>query len=113
MRTVRLGRTGLKISEICLGTMTFGLQTDRGESFDIMDAAEYAGIDFFDVADVYPGGGTPETAGARRAHGGDGRRMAGGQARPVRARDQGVRRDGAAAERHRPVAPSRHGRVRR
>jgi aryl-alcohol dehydrogenase-like predicted oxidoreductase len=63
MRTVRLGRTGLKISEICLGTMTFGLQTDRGESFDIMDAAEYAGVDFFDVADVYPVGGTLETAG--------------------------------------------------
>jgi aryl-alcohol dehydrogenase-like predicted oxidoreductase len=63
MRTVRLGRTGLKISEVCLGTMTFGLQTDRGESFDIMDAAEYAGIDFFDVADVYPVGGTLETAG--------------------------------------------------
>jgi 1-deoxyxylulose-5-phosphate synthase len=63
MRTVRLGRTGLKISEICLGTMTFGLQTDRGEAFDIMDAAEYAGIDFFDVADVYPVGGTLETVG--------------------------------------------------
>ncbi|HEY0381428.1 MAG TPA: aldo/keto reductase [Candidatus Elarobacter sp.] len=63
MRTVRLGRTGLKISEICLGTMTFGLQTERAESFDIMDAAEEAGIDFFDVADVYPVGGTLETAG--------------------------------------------------
>ncbi|HEY6236697.1 MAG TPA: aldo/keto reductase [Candidatus Elarobacter sp.] len=63
MRTVRLGRTGLNISEICLGTMTFGLQTDRAESFEIMDAAEYAGIDFFDVADVYPVGGTLETVG--------------------------------------------------
>ncbi len=63
MRTVRLGRTGLKISEICLGTMTFGLQTDRAESFEIMDTAEHAGIDFFDVADVYPVGGTLETVG--------------------------------------------------
>jgi aryl-alcohol dehydrogenase-like predicted oxidoreductase len=63
MRSVRLGRTGLKISEICLGTMTFGLQTERADSFEIMDAAEYAGIDFFDVADVYPVGGTLETAG--------------------------------------------------
>jgi aryl-alcohol dehydrogenase-like predicted oxidoreductase len=63
MRTVRLGRTGLKISEICLGTMTFGLQTDRAESFGIMDGADEAGINFFDVADVYPVGGTPETAG--------------------------------------------------
>jgi len=63
MRTVRLGRTGLKISEVCLGTMTFGLQTDRAESFGIMDGAEEAGINFFDVADVYPVGGTLETAG--------------------------------------------------
>jgi aryl-alcohol dehydrogenase (NADP+) len=63
MRTVRLGRTGLKISEICLGTMTFGLQTDRDESVAIMDAAEEAGIDFIDVADVYPVGGTLETVG--------------------------------------------------
>jgi aryl-alcohol dehydrogenase-like predicted oxidoreductase len=63
MRTVRLGRTGLKISEICLGTMTFGLQTDRDESFAIMDVAEEAGIDFIDVADVYPVGGTLETVG--------------------------------------------------
>jgi len=63
MRTVRLGRTGLKISEICLGTMTFGLQTDREESFAIMDAAQEAGVDFIDVADVYPVGGTLKTVG--------------------------------------------------
>jgi aryl-alcohol dehydrogenase-like predicted oxidoreductase len=63
MRTVRLGRTGLKISEICLGTMTFGLQTERDESFAIMDAAAELGVDFFDVADVYPVGGTLETVG--------------------------------------------------
>ena len=67
MRTVRLGRTGLKISEICLGTMTFGLQTDRAESFAIMDAAEEAGIDFLDVADVYPVGGTLDTVGRTEA----------------------------------------------
>lgn len=58
-----MGRTGLKISEICLGTMTFGLQTDRDEAFRIMDVAQDAGIDFIDVADVYPVGGTLETAG--------------------------------------------------
>ena len=63
MRTVRLGRTGLKVSEICLGTMTFGLQTERDASFAILDAAEAAGIDFLDVADVYPVGGTLETVG--------------------------------------------------
>ena len=61
---MRLGRTGLKISEVCLGTMTFGLQTGRDEAFGIMDSAEEAGIDFIDVADVYPVGGTLETAGA-------------------------------------------------
>jgi aryl-alcohol dehydrogenase-like predicted oxidoreductase len=63
MRTVRLGRTGLKISEICLGTMTFGLQTDREEAFRILDLADELGIDFLDVADVYPVGGTLETIG--------------------------------------------------
>ncbi|MBV8370507.1 MAG: aldo/keto reductase [Candidatus Eremiobacteraeota bacterium] len=63
MDTVRLGRTGLNISRICLGTMTFGLQTDRAESFKIMDVAGEAGIDFIDVADVYPVGGTLETVG--------------------------------------------------
>src|SRR5471030_3288856 len=63
MKTVSLGRTGLKISEICLGTMTFGLQTERDESFAIMDAAEELGVTFIDVADVYPVGGTLETVG--------------------------------------------------
>ncbi len=63
VRTVRLGRTGLQVSEICLGTMTFGLQTQRGEAFAIMDTAEELGIDFLDVADVYPVGGTLETVG--------------------------------------------------
>ncbi len=63
MRTVRLGRTGLRVSEICLGTMTFGLQTERDESFAIMDVAAEAGIDFIDLADVYPVGGTLETVG--------------------------------------------------
>lgn len=63
MHHVRLGRTGLKVSQICLGTMTFGLQTERAESFAIMDTAAELGVDFFDVADVYPVGGTLETVG--------------------------------------------------
>lgn len=63
MQYVRLGRTGLKVSEVCLGTMTFGLQTARDEAFAIMDVADDAGIDFVDVADVYPLGGTLETVG--------------------------------------------------
>ncbi len=71
MRTVRLGRTGLKVSQICLGTMTFGLQTEREEAFAILDTAAERGIDFLDVADVYPVGGTLETVGRTEAIVGD------------------------------------------
>ncbi|HJU29580.1 MAG TPA: aldo/keto reductase, partial [Candidatus Binataceae bacterium] len=63
MKTRRMGRTGLKVSEICLGTMTFGLQCDEAASFKIMDEAASQGIDFFDTADGYPMGGTLETVG--------------------------------------------------
>jgi aryl-alcohol dehydrogenase-like predicted oxidoreductase len=63
MKTKRMGRTGLKVSEICLGTMTFGLQCDEGKSCAIMDTALEHGIDFFDTADVYPLGGSLETVG--------------------------------------------------
>lgn len=54
MKTVRMGRTGLKVSEICLGTMTFGQQCDEAASFAIMDKAFDGGVTFFDTADVYP-----------------------------------------------------------
>ncbi len=64
MKTKSLGRTGLKVSEICLGTMTFGNQADQPTSFAIMDAAEQAEITFFDTADAYPLGGDLSTAGA-------------------------------------------------
>jgi len=50
----RLGRTGLKVTEVCLGTMTFGHQCDEQTSFAIMDAAAEAGVSFIDTADVYP-----------------------------------------------------------
>ena len=63
MQHVRFGRTGLQVSRLCLGTMTFGLQCDEAASFAIMHAAAEAGITFMDTADVYPLGGTPETAG--------------------------------------------------
>ena len=56
MEHVRFGRTGLRVSRLCLGTMTFGYQSDRETSLAIMDAAEEAGITFFDTADVYPVG---------------------------------------------------------
>jgi aryl-alcohol dehydrogenase-like predicted oxidoreductase len=59
-----MGRTGLKVSEICLGTMTFGKQCDEATSFAIMDVAVEHGIDFFDTADGYPMGGTFETLGS-------------------------------------------------
>ena len=63
MQHVRFGRTGLQVSRLCLGTMTFGLQCDEPTSFAILDAAGEAGITFLDTADVYPLGGTTETAG--------------------------------------------------
>lgn len=48
-----LGRTGLKVSELCLGTMQFGWTADENLSIKILDAAFEAGINFFDTADVY------------------------------------------------------------
>lgn len=49
----QLGRTGLKVSPLCLGTMNFGPQTTEQDSFKIMDRALELGINFFDTADVY------------------------------------------------------------
>lgn len=54
MKYTRLGRTGLQVSRLCLGTMTFGYQCDEKTSVAIMDRAFEAGITFFDTADVYP-----------------------------------------------------------
>jgi aryl-alcohol dehydrogenase-like predicted oxidoreductase len=63
MNHVRLGRTGLLVSNLCLGTMTFGLQCDETMSDAIMDRAAEGGITFFDTADVYPLGGGLATVG--------------------------------------------------
>ena len=63
MRHVRLGRTGLEVSRLCLGTMTFGYQCDEPTSVAILDAAADAGITFLDTADVYPLGGGLDTVG--------------------------------------------------
>jgi 1-deoxyxylulose-5-phosphate synthase len=63
MNNRRLGRTGLKVSEICLGTMTFGHQCDERTSFAILDRAAERGVNFLDTADVYPVPPSPETAG--------------------------------------------------
>ncbi|MBI1260025.1 MAG: aldo/keto reductase [Chloroflexi bacterium] len=64
MKIKRMGRTGLKVTEICLGTMTFGNQADEATAFAIMDVADKAGVNFFDTADVYPLGGGLEKVGA-------------------------------------------------
>jgi aryl-alcohol dehydrogenase (NADP+) len=63
MRHVKFGRTGLRVSQLCLGTMTFGLQCDEAQSVRILDAAFDGGVDFLDAADVYPLGGGLDTAG--------------------------------------------------
>ena len=54
MKQRRLGTTGLNVSEICLGTMTFGSQADEATSRRILDKSFAAGVDFLDVAEVYP-----------------------------------------------------------
>jgi aryl-alcohol dehydrogenase (NADP+) len=63
MEHIRLGRTGLQVSRLCLGTMTFGLQCDEPTSHAILDTAAEGGITFLDTADVYPLGGTLELVG--------------------------------------------------
>jgi aryl-alcohol dehydrogenase-like predicted oxidoreductase len=63
MKTHRMGRTGLKVTELCLGTMTFGNQCDEPTSFAILNKAADAGVNFIDTADAYPVPPTPETAG--------------------------------------------------
>jgi aryl-alcohol dehydrogenase-like predicted oxidoreductase len=74
MRFTHLGRTGLTVSRICLGTMNFGPETDEATSFSIMDSALEAGINFFDTANVYGRskgrGATEEIVGRWFAQGG-------------------------------------------
>jgi aryl-alcohol dehydrogenase-like predicted oxidoreductase len=53
MQYVHLGRSGLKVSRLCLGTMNFGPQTTEPDSYAIMDRALELGLNFFDTADVY------------------------------------------------------------
>jgi len=60
MNYTHLGRTGLKVSRLVLGTMNFGELTDEATSFSIMDEALEAGINFFDTADVYGGPQKPD-----------------------------------------------------
>ena len=63
MEHVRLGSSGLQVSRICLGTMTFGLQVDEERSREILDYSAGKGVTFLDAADVYPLGGDLTTVG--------------------------------------------------
>ncbi len=77
MDYVQLGRAGVKVSPLCLGTMNFGPQADEATSFSIMDRALDLGINFFDTANVYgrsEGIGTTENILGKWFAQGDGRR---------------------------------------
>jgi 1-deoxyxylulose-5-phosphate synthase len=63
MDTVNVGRSGLLVSRLCLGTMIFGSQLDEAKAFAVMDRGVELGIDFFDTADVYPVPPAPDTWG--------------------------------------------------
>ncbi|MDO8731285.1 MAG: aldo/keto reductase [Actinomycetota bacterium] len=75
MKYTHLGRTGLSVSKLCLGTMNFGPQTSEADSFEIMDHALSVGINFFDSANFYGGPGnaglTERIVGNWFAKGGD------------------------------------------
>ncbi len=64
MEYTMLGRTGLQVSRLCLGTMNFGPVTDEADAFAIMDRALEEGINFFDTANVYGGWGNSNRKGA-------------------------------------------------
>ncbi len=64
MQLTRFGRTGVPVSRLCLGTATFGRQTDERVSLQILDKAADAGINFIDTADFYPMGAEPAQLGS-------------------------------------------------
>ena len=77
MDYTQLGRTGLRVSRLCLGTMNFGPETEEPDAFAIMDRAHDLGINFFDTANVYgrtKGRGATEEIVGRWLSQGDGRR---------------------------------------
>jgi len=71
MQKRRLGRSDLLVTPLCLGTMTYGQQTDSGEAFAILDRAVGFGIDFIDTAEMYPVPPKRETQGATETIVGD------------------------------------------
>jgi len=70
MEYTHLGRSGLSVSRLCLGTMNFGPLTPAGDAHAIMDRAHEAGINFFDTANRYGGAMSPpgQVGGEPRAH---------------------------------------------
>ncbi|MBQ0133465.1 MAG: aldo/keto reductase, partial [Comamonas sp.] len=67
MNPVRLGRSDLMVSPICLGTMTFGEQVSQADAFAIMDRALERGVTFWDTAEMYAVPARKETYGATEA----------------------------------------------
>src|SRR5258705_10410798 len=63
MQFTKLGRTGVIVSRLCLGTATFGKQTDEGVARQILDKAADAGVNFIDTANFYPMGAQPTQLG--------------------------------------------------
>ena len=64
MEYCSLGASQLKVSKLCLGTMTFGAQTDKSESDRIVSSAKDNGVNFIDTADVYVQGESERIVGA-------------------------------------------------
>ena len=54
MQQVELGRSGIKVQNYCLGTMTWGTQTSEADAHDQIDRSMAAGLDFLDTAEMYP-----------------------------------------------------------
>jgi aryl-alcohol dehydrogenase-like predicted oxidoreductase len=73
MQYNHLGRSGLQVSRLCLGTMKFGWVTNENDSFALMDRAMEVGINFWDTADVYNDGESEQIIGRWFTHG-EGRR---------------------------------------
>lgn len=71
MKTRKLGRTDIDVSEICLGTMTWGEQNTRQEAFGQLDLAVAEGVNFIDAAEMYPVPPRPETQGLTEQYLGD------------------------------------------
>ncbi len=68
MKTIRLGRSDLSVSRICLGTMTFGQQNSEAEAHAQLDYAFSQGINFIDTAEMYPVPARAETSGLTERH---------------------------------------------